>query len=65
MRGMIVEEFKAERVAKRPLEYDNFDSDEEVLMKGKQNLAIQNKEDIKKDELMAERAERLREEELL
>lgn len=65
LRGMIVEEFKAERVAKRPLEYDNFDSDEEVLMKGKQNLAIQNKEDIKKDELMAERAERLREEELL
>jgi hypothetical protein len=33
---MIVEEFKAERVAKRPLEYDNFDSDEEILMKGKQ-----------------------------
>jgi hypothetical protein len=65
LRGMIVEEFKAERVAKRPLEYDNFDSDEEELMKGKQLLAEKAHEDEVKDELKVERAQRLREEELL
>lgn len=65
LRGMIVEEFKAERVTKRPLEYDNFDSDEEELLKGKQLLAEREKEDEKKGELKVERAERLREEELL
>jgi hypothetical protein len=32
---MIKEEFKNERVVKRPLESDNIDSDEEDLIKGK------------------------------
>ena len=63
--GMIIEEFKEERVAKRPLEYDNFDSEEEEMLKGKQMLAQKNKEDFLKDELLMERAERLRVEELL
>ena len=35
LRDMIQEEFKNERVAKRPLEYNNFDSDEEELIKDK------------------------------
>ena len=33
LRDMIVDQFECERVAKKPLEYDNFDSDEEEHMK--------------------------------
>lgn len=65
LREMIVDEFGNERVAKRPLEYDNFDSDEEVYIKQKNLLSEKNKEDFVQGELHSHKVRRLRERELL
>lgn len=65
LREMIVDEFKSEKIAKRPLEYDNYDSDEEIYMKHKNLLSEKIKEDFIEGEAASKREMRLREEELL
>jgi hypothetical protein len=65
LRDMIKEEFKNERVAKRPLEYDNFDSDEEELMKDKREMVKFRKNSEGKREIILGWEDKEREQELL